>query len=356
MILDDKFFDPLCDGAAVDAFSNWNWIQWNMETTRDIADKLKDAGDQPRQAIPRNNSSGKGITVIAARRGPQKCPAAEMKEPGLFNKLFKLNPHWTTLSTLSEGIIIAANDAFYSITGYQEQEVLGRSTVSLGLWENPKEREHLKQQIAANRTLSSVPLKVRLKSGQMRDFLVTAMLIESNNEPYTLSVMVDVTAEKAIENDLKQQRQRVAELAGKVREMNTAIRVFGDAWGREKTAIQNRIKYHINVNVLPFIEKIKTSRKRGDIHTYIRIMEENLQDLSPAFSDPRGPIIEDFTPSESQIIQLVKHGQSSKEIAELLNLSTKAISFHRSNIRKKLNLVNKKVSLATFLRSQDVVP
>lgn len=327
-----------------------------MDTSRDCAKKSCDAGDADHRAAPEKKQLNQSITSIVAPRKKSKSPTAPLKDAALFNRLFYLNPNWTMLSTLSEGIIIAANEAFYRITGYQEHEVLGRSATSLGLWNDSRELEHLKRRIIEKQAISSELMKIRLRNGEIRDFIGTVQLIESDKELYALSVLVDITEKKVVEDALKQERQRVGELAEQLRELNTAIRVFGDAWGKEKAAIRNRVKYHINVNVLPFIEKIKTAQKKGDIHTYIKIVEENLQDLSPAFSNTRGPIMERFTPSESQIIQFVKHGQSTKEIAELLNLSTKAISFHRSNIRKKLNLVNKKVSLATFLRSQDVVP
>ena len=59
----------------------------------------------------------------------------------------------------------------------------------------------------------------------------------------------------------------------------------------------------------------------------------------------------DFTPKESQIAVLVKQGKTSKEIASLLDVSSKAIDFHRNNIRAKLGLHDKKVNLRSFLAS-----
>jgi len=53
----------------------------------------------------------------------------------------------------------------------------------------------------------------------------------------------------------------------------------------------------------------------------------------PSDSLPRLP---QLTPREREVIQLLAEGKSSKEVATLLNLSTKTAETHRSNIMRKL--------------------
>jgi len=45
-----------------------------------------------------------------------------------------------------------------------------------------------------------------------------------------------------------------------------------------------------------------------------------------------------LTPREREVVQLIAEGKSSKEVASLLNLSTKTAETHRSNIMRKLGL------------------
>ncbi|MGA2020748.1 MAG: response regulator transcription factor [Candidatus Sulfotelmatobacter sp.] len=53
---------------------------------------------------------------------------------------------------------------------------------------------------------------------------------------------------------------------------------------------------------------------------------------------PRGmpPTFPKLTPREKEVIQLLAEGKSSKEVATVLNLSTKTAETHRSNIMRKL--------------------
>jgi len=48
------------------------------------------------------------------------------------------------------------------------------------------------------------------------------------------------------------------------------------------------------------------------------------------------PRLPQLTPREREVVQLLAEGKSSKEVASLLNLSTKTAETHRSNIMRKL--------------------
>jgi DNA-binding CsgD family transcriptional regulator len=48
---------------------------------------------------------------------------------------------------------------------------------------------------------------------------------------------------------------------------------------------------------------------------------------------------------------LIREGQSSKEIAHILQCSEHAVQFHRKNLRRKLGLKSSPTSLYTYLQS-----
>jgi DNA-binding NarL/FixJ family response regulator len=59
-----------------------------------------------------------------------------------------------------------------------------------------------------------------------------------------------------------------------------------------------------------------------------------------------------FTPNELQVVNLIRKGKTTKDIAHLLNISTRTVEAYRNSIRKKLGLKNKKVNLRTYLSSK----
>ena len=63
------------------------------------------------------------------------------------------------------------------------------------------------------------------------------------------------------------------------------------------------------------------------------------------------PNVNILTDREIQIINLIREGQSSREIAGKLNISLKTVEVHRHNVLKKLRLKNS-ASLVNFISNQ----
>ena len=84
---------------------------------------------------------------------------------------------------------------------------------------------------------------------------------------------------------------------------------------------------------------------------FIDIIESNLDEITSPFVHGLTGSYLRLTPTEIQVANLVKQGKTTKEIAELLNLSKGTIDTHRDNIRKKIGIKNKKINLRTQLIS-----
>jgi DNA-binding CsgD family transcriptional regulator len=81
----------------------------------------------------------------------------------------------------------------------------------------------------------------------------------------------------------------------------------------------------------------------------LRVIEADIAEITSPFI--RNLLANNFqlTFRETQIALLVKQGKSTKEIATILKCSSRAIEFHRHNLRQKLGLTGNGHSLASQL-------
>jgi DNA-binding CsgD family transcriptional regulator len=58
-----------------------------------------------------------------------------------------------------------------------------------------------------------------------------------------------------------------------------------------------------------------------------------------------------LTPVEMEVANFVRHGRTTKEIATLMNISSRTVDMHRLNIRRKLGIHRTGTNLRSFLLS-----
>ena len=133
--------------------------------------------------------------------------------------------------------------------------------------------------------------------------------------------------------------------------MNMALKVLLKKREEDKDELQEQVIYNVKELVMPFLEKIKASRLDSRQQTIVGILESNLNDIVSPFAKALSTRYLNLTPAEMQIANMVKHGKTTKEIADTLFLSTRTIESHRDSIRQKLGIKNKKANLRTHLMS-----
>lgn len=143
------------------------------------------------------------------------------------------------------------------------------------------------------------------------------------------------------------------ELQKKNRELhdaNAALNIMLKRREHEHIAIRKEIAAKTLEMVLPLLKKAYNMTS-GAARQYIETAQVNLQD---AFSKHRHDDIlvnAKLSPRELQVVHYIRQGKTSKEIADLLGLSTSTVVSYRENIRKKLRVKNKKINLRKFVTS-----
>ncbi len=152
----------------------------------------------------------------------------------------------------------------------------------------------------------------------------------------------DITFQKFIRNNLNEIEQRFKALE-KQNEM--LIQILNQ---REKS--QNDLEETISTNVERFIKPSLNYLKKTAGVKDIDLVNGIIDEIVYPITKKRPPSITKLTPRELQVATFIKEGYQSKEIADRLFVTQKAVDYHRLNIRKKLNLPRTS-NLRTYLET-----
>jgi PAS domain S-box-containing protein len=118
---------------------------------------------------------------------------------------FRSGPAMTVLFRLEEegNRISDVNEAFERVTGYRREEVIGRTSLELGLWVNPGELDAATKQVRASGRVRSSEYHFRKKSGDICTGLLSADLIDIGGKLCAISTTIDITEQKKAEADMR---------------------------------------------------------------------------------------------------------------------------------------------------------
>lgn len=268
------------------------------------------------------------------------------------------------LSEIDENQVTTyANDMLCKMWGRTREEIVGLKVTRFLDEPNRKILEH---QMNLRRIGRNNPYEIvwTRKDGTKLPTIMTPTPYFDKNGKFkgSFAVITDISHHKKEKERLeeahgeleKRVADRTFELEEKTRnleEVNTALRVLLKKREEDKNILELRMLSNVRELVFPYIELIKDSALTSRQASFIQIIESTLNDIVSPFLNLLSLDYRGLTPSEVQVANLVKHGSSSKEIADMLNLSYQTIEFYRKQIRKKLGLTNKSVNLRTFLNS-----
>ncbi|HSA87581.1 MAG TPA: PAS domain S-box protein, partial [Nitrospira sp.] len=120
-----------------------------------------------------------------------------------FQTLFNWTPSAVGISTVAEGRFIDVNEGFSQLTGYKREEVIGRTTVELGLWADPAERATVLREIQEQGHLHNREGLLRTKTGEVRSLMVSVDSIQFEATPCLIYLAHDITERKRAEETLR---------------------------------------------------------------------------------------------------------------------------------------------------------
>ncbi len=121
-----------------------------------------------------------------------------------FSKAFRISPDSININRLNDGVYIDINEGFTRITGYSAEDVLGRSSLpgDLGIWVRQEDRQKLIDGLRERGEVVGLEAPFRCKDGTIITGLMSAKVIEINQEQCILSITRDISDRKRYEEKL----------------------------------------------------------------------------------------------------------------------------------------------------------
>lgn len=118
-----------------------------------------------------------------------------------FQKLFDSNPAIMAVSTIKDRKFIDVNNTFINKLGYTKEDVVGKTSEQLNLFEKVDKQESIASKLKNEGEVRGVELKVRKKDGSTLDGLFYGEIIDNQGEKVFLTVMLDITNQRESEKE-----------------------------------------------------------------------------------------------------------------------------------------------------------
>ena len=299
--------------------------------------------------------------TVAMIPGTKKSVAslADMTEQKIALRKARESVNWyrTIFETTGTATIIIEEDTvmslvnteFAQLSGASKEFCEGRSWTDFIIPEDVERMKHYHQmrRIDSNAAPRNYEFGFLDIKGNRKDLMITISMIPGTKK--SVASLLDITDLKQAEEEAKKREQEVHSKSRNLEEVNTALKVLLKRREDDKNELEEKVLLNVRELAVPYIEKLKKTRLSSNQFIYLTILEKSLNDIISPFLHNMKVKYSKLTPTEIQVANLVKEGKTSKEMSELLNLSTRAVDFHRGNIRRKLGLKNQRSNLQSFL-------
>ena len=127
-----------------------------------------------------------------------------------FSKTFNSAPVAASISQLKDGRFLEVNPRYEQDYGWTRADLIGKTSIEVGLWPDPAMRQAWADATRRNRRLIGYETAWRLKNGQQRTVMISSEIIEIDGNPCILAYLTDITERKQAEIALQQSEQRFA--------------------------------------------------------------------------------------------------------------------------------------------------
>ena len=266
-----------------------------------------------------------------------------------FRQIFDLSPDGMAISTLDGGKILEVNDAMLAIFGGRREEVIGHTAKELKIWDDPSDRDLTVKKLIKQNIIQNSEALLRRRSGELFYAALSAGFIDYEGKKCVIFTARNIDKLKKMEMALKKTLAELKEEKELLAKKNIAFQEAVKEIELEKNRLKDDVIINANHLILPIVKRIRL--KDVSSRKYLELLEKSLDELTSSFGRKLTLANFNLTPKEIEVCNMIRSGLTTKEMSELLNLSSKTLDQHRKNIRRKLALSHKGTNLASYLQS-----
>ncbi len=247
------------------------------------------------------------------------------------------------------GTIIELSPSIEKYFPFNREDLIGRSIYDF--YVDKDRRKILLQSIQENGSVHDFEIQLKDGRGYSWTCSITATIQQRDGKrpPWIVGSMRDISERKQNEETLRQREEELFIKSRNLEEMNTALKVLLKQRDKDRKEIEENVLTNVKSSILPYIEKLRENTLTQYQKDSLEMLERQIRELISPFIRSISESFFDLTPQEIRVADLVKSGNTTKEIASILRISIKTVDYHRDNLRKKLGIKSHQINLRSFL-------
>ena len=167
----------------------------------------------------KSGDTGRLLSMAEDITEKRHAEEAQRLSEAKFSGAFQCNPDSVAITRVSDSQVIDVNEHFESATGFSKEEIVGKTTLELGLWLHSPDREALLEQLRRDNMVRDYPWHMRTKFGEIRQCLVNATIFNIGGEPCIMAVIRDITEQRLLEEQKAEADHALLRLAQGTRDI-----------------------------------------------------------------------------------------------------------------------------------------
>ncbi|MCP4334885.1 MAG: PAS domain S-box protein [Gammaproteobacteria bacterium] len=110
-----------------------------------------------------------------------------------FRSFYEIIPDVLMITGSNTGLCVDVNEGFCRATGYRREEVVGKLTTDLGLWENAADRKRLVRELREKGVVLNLAANFRRKDGSLWPGMMSACIVKFDGRSQVISSTKDVS-------------------------------------------------------------------------------------------------------------------------------------------------------------------